>query len=63
MDRNQYPAEWNEKRVRKIIDRLETRTEEETIAEDEAAFDQDYTAMQIPRRLVPVVRQLIALME
>ena len=63
MDRNKYPAGWNKQRVQEVIDHLETRTEEETIAEDEAAFEQDYTAMQVPRKLVPVVRQLIALME
>ena len=63
MDRNQYPTGWNKQRVQEVIDHLETRTEEETIAEDEAAFEQDHTAMQIPRKLVPVVRQLIALME
>ena len=63
MDRNQYPAGWNKQRVQEVIDRLETRTEEETIAEDEAAFEQDYTAMQVPRKLVPVVRRLIALVE
>ena len=63
MDRNKYPAGWNKQRVQEVLDHIETRTEEETIAEDEAAFEQDYTAMQVPRKLVPVVRQLIALME
>ena len=51
MDRNQYPTGWNKQRVQEVIDHLETRTEEETIAEDEAAFEQDYTAMQVPRKL------------
>ena len=45
MDRNTYPTGWNKQRVQEVIDHLETRTEEETIAEDEAAFEQDYTAM------------------
>lgn len=63
MDKNKYPAGWNKKRVQEVIDHLETRTEEEAIAEDEAAFEQDYTAMRVPRKLVPVVRQLIALIE
>lgn len=62
MDRNTYPTGWNNTRVRKVIDDLEARTEEETIAEDEAAFEKGYTAMQVPDKLVPVVRQLIALM-
>ena len=63
MDRHKYPAGWNKQRVQEVLDHIETRTEEETIAEDEAAFEQDYTAMQVPRKLVPVVRQLIALIE
>ena len=63
MDRNKYPTGWNKKRVQEVVDHVETRMEEETIAEDEAAFEQDYTAMQVPRKLVPVVRQLIALMK
>ena len=43
MDRNTYPTGWNKQRVQEVIAHLETRTEEETIAEDEAAFEQDYT--------------------
>ena len=39
MDRNTYPTGWDKKRVQEVIDHLETRTEEETIAEDEAAFE------------------------
>ena len=41
MDKNIYPTGWNDKRVRKVIDDIEARTEEETIAEDEAAFGQN----------------------
>ncbi len=63
MDQNKYPNGWNQKRVQEVIEHVESRTEEETIAEDETAFEQDYTAMQVPRKLVPVVRQLIVLMD
>ena len=41
MDKNIYPPGWNNKRVRKVIDDMEARTEEEIIAEDEAAFEHD----------------------
>ena len=34
-----------------------------TASEDETAFEQGYIAMQVPRKLVPVVRQLIVLMD
>ena len=63
MDKNKYPRGWNQQRVQEVIDHIETRTEEEAIAEDEAAFEQGYTAMQVPLELVPIVRQLIALMD
>ena len=39
----------------------EAQTEEEAVAEDEAALqDQTQTVMEIPTELVPVVRELIA---
>ena len=63
MDKNKYPRGWNQQRVQEVIGHIETRTEKEAIAEDEAAFEQGYTAMQVPRELVPIVRQLIALMD
>jgi len=39
MDKNKYPKGWNQKRVQEVIDQIESRTEEETIAEDETAFE------------------------
>ena len=50
MDKNIYPAGWNNERVRKVIDDIEARTEEETIAEDEAAFGQDTLGFSFPLR-------------
>jgi len=39
----------------------EEQTEEEAIAEDEAAFeDPGQTVMEVPKALVPVIRELIA---
>ena len=55
MDKNKYPDGWNQKRVQEVINHIESRTKEETIAEDETAFEQGYTAMQVPRKLVPEV--------
>ena len=63
MDKNKYPEDWNQKRVQEVIDHVESRTEEETIVEDETAFEQGYTAMQVPRKLVPIVRQLIVMVD
>ena len=50
MDKNIYPTGWNDKRVRKVIDDIEARTEEETMAEDEAAFGQDTRGFSFPLR-------------
>ena len=61
MKQSKFPKGWNEERVRRILAHYEEQTEEEAVAEDEAAFeDQTQTVMGIPNELVPVVRELIA---
>jgi hypothetical protein len=61
MSQTRFPAGWDEERVRKVLAHYEEQTEDEEVAEDEAAFeDQDRTTMEIPNELVPVVRELIA---
>jgi len=61
MKRSRYPAGWNEKRVKRVLEHYENQTEEEAVAEDEAAFEGSHeTIMRVPRALVPTVRQLIA---
>lgn len=52
---------WDEERVRKVLDHYEKQTDEEAVAEDEAAYESTTdTAMQVPVDLVPEVRELIA---
>jgi hypothetical protein len=61
MNQSKFPAGWNEERVRKVLDHYEQLTEEEAVAEDEAAFELPaQTVMEIPVELVPLVRELIA---
>jgi hypothetical protein len=61
MSQTRFPAGWDEERVRKVLAHYEEQTEDEAVAEDEAAFeDQDQTTMEIPNELVPMVRELIA---
>jgi len=61
MKRNKFPIGWDEERVRRILAHYEEQMEEEAVAEDEAAFeDQTQTLMEVPNELVPVVRELIA---
>ena len=61
MRQAKYPPAWNEERVRRVLEQYETQSDEEAVAEDEAAYEvTTHTAMEIPVDLVPAVRQLIA---
>jgi hypothetical protein len=61
MRENRFPAGWDEERVRRVLSHYADQTEEEAVAEDEAAFaDQGHVVMEVPHDLVPVVRELIA---
>ena len=56
-----YPEGWDEERVRGVLEHYENLDEDETVNEDEAAFeDSSQTAMAIPNELVPQVRALLA---
>ncbi len=56
-----YPPGWDEERVHRVLAHYEQQTDEEAVAEDEAAFESTTnTAMQVPVDLVPKVRELIA---
>lgn len=49
MKQNKFPLGWDDKRVKETLTHYESQTEEETAAEDEAAFEvADQTAMKIP---------------
>ena len=61
MKQSRYPAGWDEARVRRVLEHYDSQTEDESIAEDEAAYESTtHTAMEVPVELVPAVRQLIA---
>ena len=56
-----FPPGWDEGRVRRRLQHYESQTEEEAVAEDEAAFeDPTQTVMEIPHELVPSVRALLS---
>ena len=60
MKLNEFPPGWDEARVCSVIAHYEQQTEEEAVAEDEAAFqDESSTLMAVPNELVPVVLELI----
>ena len=61
MNQVRYPAGWDAERVRRVLEHYETQSDEEAVAEDEAAYEATtHTAMEVPVELVPVVRELIA---
>lgn len=61
MKHSEFPEGWDEEKVRRVLADYELQTEEEAVAEDEAAFeDHNETVMDVPLELVPVVRELIA---
>jgi len=59
--KNRFPPGWNAERVRRVLEHYERQTEEEAVAEDEAAFEEGgETVFEVPTDLVPAVRELIA---
>ena len=61
MKQNRFPPGWDEERVRKVLLHYEEQAEDETVAEDEAAFeDQTQKVMEVPTALVPAIRELLA---
>ena len=63
-NKNRFPPGWDKSKVRKVLAHYENQTEEQATSEDEASFNRpSQTIMKIPRKLLPAVRELIALSE
>lgn len=61
MKHAKFPPSWNEVRVQNVLAHYEAQTEEEAVAEDEAAFEStDQTFIELPNELVAAVGELIA---
>jgi hypothetical protein len=61
MAQSRFPPGWDEERVQRVLAHYETQSEDEALAEDEAAFETPgQTVMGVPSELVRVVRELIA---
>ena len=61
MKKTKFPPDWDEQRVRRVLKHYEQQTDEQAMAEDEAAFeDSTQAVMQVPKDLVPTIRELIA---
>jgi hypothetical protein len=56
-----FPEGWDDERVRRVLEHYDAQSDEEAVAEDEAAYESTtHTAMEIPVELVPEVRELLA---
>lgn len=61
---NDFPPGWDQAKVQQVIAHYESQSDDEAIAEDEAAFlDSEYSVMLIPRALVPAVYELLSASE
>jgi hypothetical protein len=61
MKQSKFPKGWDEERVKRVLSHYESQSEEEAVAEDEAAWeDASQTFMAIPNDLAPAVRELLA---
>jgi hypothetical protein len=61
MKENPFPPGWDEDRVQRVLAYYKAQTEDEAVAEDEAAFESPTeTVMIVPVELVAVIRELLA---
>ena len=62
MIEQRFPKDWDEGRVKQLLAELDSRTEEEWIASDEAAAsdDSDHVVIKVPAALLPEIRKLLA---
>jgi hypothetical protein len=61
MKQSRFPAGWDAKRVKKVLAHYDSQSEEEAVAEDEAAFEAlGQTIIEVPTEIVPAIRELIA---
>ena len=62
MNEQRFPPGWDQERVRRLLDELDNRTEDEWFAADEAAATDgdDQAVVTVPVALLPAVRRLLA---
>jgi len=61
MKKSGFPSGWDEDRVKRVLSHYESQSEEEAVAEDEAAWeDSSQTFIEIPNDLIPAIREMLA---
>ena len=60
MKQNKFPPDWDEKHIQSVISYYEQQTEDETVAEDEAASQNEFSMlMEVLTELGPAVCEWI----
>jgi hypothetical protein len=62
MNESKFPAGWDAERVKRLIDYYEGLSEDEQVAEDEAASAErpGQAVITVPEELLPAIRRLLA---
>jgi hypothetical protein len=62
MKKPRFPKGWDAERVKRLIDHDESLSEEEQVAEDEAAAGEQegQVVITVPAELLPAIRKLLA---
>jgi len=63
MSESRFPAGWDAERVQRLIEYYEGLSEDEQVADDEAAFAAErpgQTVISVPEELLPAIRRLLA---
>jgi hypothetical protein len=62
MIEQQFPPGWDQQRVQRVLEELNSRSEEEWVASDEAAATEqdDQVVVTVPVGLLPEIRRLLA---
>ena len=63
MSESRFPAGWDAERVKRLIDYYEGLSEDEQVADDEAAIAaerQGQAVITVPDELLPEIRRLLA---
>jgi hypothetical protein len=59
MSANKLPPGWDEEKVREVLACYEAQSDDEALVEDAASVEPPETVLNIPRDLVPKVREFI----
>ena len=62
MSESRFPAGWDAERVKRLLDYYEGLSEDEQVAEDEAAMAEraGQAVITVPEELLPAIRRLLA---